>query len=81
MYEEIKVKGGQIIAQESGDTEYPGIWVEFLKKGDNGQYCSRPAIKMEYDPSIKQVRLLVWADPDSEDYTHEFTFDKYYKKK
>ena len=81
MYDELKIKTGKIIVQESSDEEYPGVWMEFMKDEEAKSCQSRPAVKMEYNPSTRQVRILVWADPDCEDYTDEYTLDAYYKKK
>jgi hypothetical protein len=70
----IKVTGGYLRAIESGDPEYPGIWVEFVGDDDNGENLSRPQALMEIDPSTNKPRLLVWDDPNNEDYTQEIKF-------
>lgn len=70
----IKVKGGYLRAIESGDPEYPGIWVEFVSNDDNGKNLSRPQALMEIDPNTNKPRLLVWDDPNNEDYTKEIEF-------
>lgn len=76
----MRVKKGYIEAVTVDDDEYVGMYLEFIHDKDNGGVVSRPEARMEYNPSTKQVRLLVWEDPDSEDYTTEITFEKYYNK-
>lgn len=41
---DVKVKGGQLIATETYDPEYPGIDVEFLSDNDDGSDLSRPRV-------------------------------------
>ena len=67
---EVETKNGKIVASEAG-TEYPGIWLEYIDNNDNGQNLSRPQVLMEADPETGRVRLLIWDDPDQEDYTRE----------
>ena len=76
----MRVQKGYIEAVTVDDGEYAGMYLEFIHDKDNGQVESRPQARMEYNPSTKQVRLLVWEDPDNEDYTTEITFEKYYDK-
>ena len=74
---EVKVPKGKIVAQESPDTEYKGINVDFIPDVDNYDYASLPGVRMEFTPE-GNLRILVWADKDSEDYsdviypTHKF---------
>jgi hypothetical protein len=70
---QVKTKHGVIIASEAG-TDYPGIWVEYVDDDENGEKLSRPQALMEADPETGKIRLLVWDDPDSEDYTREIFF-------
>lgn len=71
---DVKVKGGELIATKSSDPEYPGVDIEFVADNDNGDNLSRPRVLFEF-PKDGKLRVLVWADKDSEDYTHEIEFD------
>lgn len=73
----VKVSGGYLRAFESGDEEYPGIWVEFVRDKEKEDVVSRPQILFE-QPCLdeKSTRVLVWDDTESEDYTHEIYFEK-----
>lgn len=69
----VKVDGGYLYATIVGDTDYPGICVEFIADGDNGEALSRPTVLME-KPAGDDLRVLVWGDEDDEDYTTEIKF-------
>lgn len=65
--------GGKLIAQPSEDSNYPGIWVEYVNESKlESQVCS-PAVLMEYTEG--ELRALLWADKENEDYTHKIGFD------
>lgn len=66
---------GNLVATKSSDADYPGIDVEFVSSTDNGENLSRPRVLIEW-PSYPHcgLRVLVWDDPNSEDFTHEITF-------
>lgn len=70
----IKVDGGYLCATISGDTNYPGICVEFIADNENDNIMSRPTVLVE-KPDDDDLRVLVWADEDSEDYTTEIKFN------
>lgn len=70
----VKVEGGYLYATISGDTNYPGICVEFVADDDHGECLSRPTVLME-KPIDDKLRALVWDDKDDEDYTTEIIFD------
>lgn len=70
----VKVEGGYLYATISGDTDYPGICVEFVADDDNGEDLSRPTVLVE-KPVGEDLRALVWDDKDDEDYTTEIIFD------
>lgn len=59
-------KLGKFEAMRDTDPSYPAIDVEFIPEKENGS-VSRPRMRMEY--AYGQLRVLVWADKDSEDYT------------
>lgn len=71
----VKVSGGFLRAFSSEDPDYPGIWVEFVRDDEPADTVSRPQILME-QPCLdeKSTRVLIWDDPDQEDYTHEILF-------
>lgn len=77
----VNTSKGQIIATQAGDVDYPGIFIDFQKKGDT---YTRPVCLAEKTPDLAckdgttekgQVRLLIWEDPNSEDYTTEVILD------
>lgn len=70
----VKVPGGSIIASITGDTDYPGIDVEFVADNNTGEDLSRPRVLFE-KPKAGELRVLVWNDKESEDYTKEITFN------
>ena len=70
---EIKLpNGGKLVAQASTDPDYPGIYIDYIKDGQNT--ASYPSVLMEYNPD-KKLRALIWANPDSEDYSEEIEFN------
>ena len=74
MNNEIKIKtsNGIIRATISDvDENYRGIWLEYIPNNDNGENASRFQCLMEEVVEQKQVRLLVWNNPNEEDYTME----------
>lgn len=71
---EIKTEKGYFDVVGFDDEEYPFVDVEFISDNDSGQNLSRPRILFEYTES-QGLRLLIWSDPNSEDYTEEFRFE------
>ena len=72
----VKIQGGYLVATESLDPEYPGIDVEFISDSDNGGYASRPRILFEKPVEGGELRVLIWNDKNSEDYTKEIIFEE-----
>ena len=70
----VKVQGGVLVAAVTGDSDYPGIDVEFVADNDKGEDLSRPRVLFE-KPKDGELRVLVWNDKDNEDYTEEITFN------
>jgi hypothetical protein len=70
---QVKVEGGCLVATVSYDENYPGIDIEFVADDDKGEQLSRPRILFE-KPVDGELRVLVWEDPNNEDYTKEITF-------
>lgn len=69
----VRIKGGRIIANAVPDDNYPGIDVEFVPDGYNGE-VTNPRILFEYVHEADILRVLIWDDPDDEDYTREIEF-------
>ena len=70
----VRVTGGYLIATESGDTDYPGICVEFIADNERDDALSRPSVLIE-KPIDGELRALIWADEEQEDYTREIRFN------
>ena len=76
----IRIEGGYIRAIPSQDPDYPGIWVELIRDDEPDGTVSRPQILFE-QPKYQgyksgEARILIWEDPDDEDYTQEIEFKK-----
>ena len=69
----VKVNGGYIRATASEDPNYPGIDVEFVADDDVGENLSRPRVLFE-KPIDGDLRALIWADTNDEDYSEEIIF-------
>ena len=69
----VKVDGGYIIATVAYDINYPGIDIEFVADNDKGEHMSRPRVLFE-KPVDGELRVLIWEDPNDEDYTKEIIF-------
>ena len=69
----VRVDGGYLCATESGDTDYPGICVEFVADNERENAMSRPTVLVE-KPTGDELRVLIWSDEDEEDYTSEIRF-------
>ena len=69
----VRVEGGYLIATESGDTDYPGICVEFIADDMRDDALSIPSVLIE-KPVDGDLRVLIWGDEDDEDYTTEVKF-------
>ena len=77
MEKKIKVhtQYGTLVAEPSGDPDYPGIWISLVKprdEGNDGEYeVNLVLVESAQDPDNKsELRVLVWSDPNREDYTH-----------
>ena len=70
----VRVEGGYLIATASGDTDYPGICVEFIADNERDDALSRPSVLIE-KPVGGELRALIWGDEGQEDYTAEIIFD------
>lgn len=75
-----RVKGGYLIARKCGDYDYPGIEIEFVSDTEDVDVdvVSRPAVLFEYPTCYGEdgrLRVLIWDDKYSEDYTREIEFE------
>lgn len=79
---EVKTAFGMLIAEPSSDPDYPGVWISIMRprteEGEEGEYEANLALvesmqDSEFPDSKKKLRVLVWANPDREDYTEEIT--------
>ena len=75
----IKLQIGLLVLGVSKDKDYPGIDIEFLPHDDDKNTLTRPRILIEAPVNEetgdqRDLRALVWADPESEDYSDEINF-------
>ena len=71
---EIKLPNGTLRITESTDPNYPGVDIEFITpENTDGDVVSRPRVLVE-QPIGENLRVLVWNDSKSEDYTDEIEF-------
>lgn len=71
---DIVVEGGYIRANAFQDDDYPGIDVEFVPAGPQKNVLSFPRVLFEKSKD-NDLRVLVWSDAQSEDYTDEIIFE------
>lgn len=69
----VKVEGGYLVAAVSPDPDFPGVDVEFVPD-DEPVAQTRPRALFE-KPNTGSPRVLIWADKNNEDYTHEVVFN------
>ena len=69
----VRIEGGCLIATATPDPDYPGIDVEFIPDNESGFGVSTPRVLFE-KPKGEQLRALIWADKDQEDYTNKVEF-------
>ena len=62
--------GAEIVAEVATDVNFPGIYLFYNKPGE--EYSDRNTALLEWNDIKKQLRLCVWGDENSEDFTHEF---------
>ena len=80
---EVNVPGGVLRATKSLDPEYPGVDIEFIAAAEDrscGKFQSRPRVLMEYKIEDDELRVAIWADEKSEDYSGDIEFNKRYYK-
>lgn len=76
----VDIPNGYFVASKASDPDYPGIDIDFIDAkeitGQANERLSRPRVLFEY-PKDDELRVLVWTDPNNEDYTQEITFPLY----
>ena len=80
---EVNVPGGVLRATKSLDPEYPGVDIEFIAAAEDrscGKFQSRPRVLMLYKIEDNELRVAIWADEKSEDYSGDIEFNKHYYK-
>lgn len=70
---DVLVEGGYIRANVAQDEDYPGIDVEFVSNKPQEDALSFPRVLFE-KPKDDDLRALIWADPNDEDYSDEIEF-------
>ena len=70
----VPIRGGEMVASVAPDADYPGRDIEFIPENDDCETGSRPRVLFEYQKDKELLRVLVWADSDNEDYTHQIVF-------
>lgn len=72
---DVLVEGGYIRANVAQDEDYPGIDVEFVSNKPQEDALSFPRVLFE-KPKDDDLRALIWADPNDEDYSDEIELDR-----
>lgn len=70
---DVLVEDGYIRANVAQDEDYPGIDVEFVSNKPQEDALSFPRVLFE-KPKDDDLRALIWADPNDEDYSDEIEF-------
>jgi hypothetical protein len=66
---EIRIGSGTLTVQETCDPAYPGFDIEYVADNDIGETMSRPRVLIECNKETGELRVLIWNNPNSEDYT------------
>lgn len=69
------VPGGKLNTTIVGDDVYPGMDIEYIPDDETeDDPLTRPRVLIEKPVETNKLRALIWADKDSEDYSHEIEF-------
>lgn len=71
---DVLVEGGYIRATASQDKNYPGIDVEFVPNEPQEDTLSFPRVLVEKPLESDNLRAVIWANPNDEDYSDEIKF-------
>lgn len=80
---EVELTYGKLVVEECSYDEYKGVDIEFVpyNETDDDDVVCRPRVLVEQYPDTKDIRVAIWADPNSEDWTDDIDFDiERYKK-
>ena len=78
----LPLKNGYLDIRASMDPEYPGLDVEYIKNNENpNDLKTRPRVVIEWPKNSTHtnndnLRCLVWADKNNEDYSQCIEFEK-----
>lgn len=74
----IPLANGILRVDVSCDEDYPGLDIEFIPNNENIKPVTRPRVLIEApineNGTQDNLRALVWANEDSEDYSDEIIF-------
>jgi len=78
---EVQTQFGTLIAEPAGNPDYPGIYLYLAAEDESGEkqeltYALLEAAKDTPRSGETELRLLVYANDDSDDYSHSFVFTK-----
>lgn len=71
---DVLVEGGYIRATAAQDENYPGIDVEFVPNKPQEDALSFPRVLVEKPLESDNLRAVIWANPNDEDYSDEIKF-------
>lgn len=71
---DVLVEGGYIRATAAQDENYPGIDVEFVPNKPQEDALSFPRVLVEKPLDSDNLRAVIWANPNDEDYSDEIKF-------
>lgn len=74
----LPLQGGYLDIRASCDPDYPGMDLEFISDKENADSKTRPRVLVEQNREDGQLRVLVWADPNSEDYSESIDLPTQY---
>jgi len=69
----MRLGNGKLRAAALGPEEYdyPGIDIEYIPDDDDGSAASLPGVRVELVKDTGELRVVVWNDPEEEDFTEE----------
>lgn len=71
----IPLTNGYLRIDVSQDPDYPGIDIEFISNEDQNLTKTNPRVIVEEKvEDNNELRVLVWADKNKEDYTDQISF-------
>ena len=72
----LPIKNGYLDIRASQDPDYPGLDIEYIDDSESkDNYHTRPRVLIECPEDTNTLRVLVWGNPDSEDFDTEIEFE------